>query len=528
MKQDGAVIGQRGVIVDITERKKAEAALRGVQEELRQHATMFDAAHDAIMTLDPEGTITYWNRGAERLYGWTTHEAVGQNANALLRTTFPESREALWPKLMESGLWEGELRNVTRDGIPVAVSSSWTLMKDETGNASAILEISSDITERKKAEAALAESEAKLRITFATMADGIVIAQLDETVTDYNDAILRLTERPREEIIGKPFEDLLPPEFRSLIPDARKLLVGAVLLRTEPGGGKRETVRTDAQLLRKNGERVDIEANISTIEDASGQPAEFLIVARDVTERKQMESQLDSSLADLQRSNAELEQFAYVTSHDLQEPLRMITSYIQLIEEDYKGKLDADADQYIAFIVEGAIRMHTLVNDLLAYSRVGTRGEPFMPTDLSSVLSAATANLEVAIEESHAVVTHDRLPTVLGDESQLIQLFQNLLGNAIKFRSDAPPMIHLSVEETNGDWKLSVHDNGIGIDMQYAERIFAVFQRLHGREEYPGTGIGLAVVKKIVERHGGRIWVESEPAKGSTFYFTLPKGDNAT
>ncbi len=506
-------------IVDVT-------ALKTAQEAVRKQAAMLDAAHDAVKTLDPEGTITYWNRGAERLYGWTTHEAEGQNANALLHTRFPESREALWPKLMDSGLWEGELINVTRDGVEVTVASSWTLMKDGGGNASAILEISSDITERKKAELALAESEAKLRITLATMADGIVIAALDETVTDCNEATLRLTQRSREEILGKPFEDLLSPEFRSLIPDARKFLVGAVLARTEPSRGKKETVRTDSQLLRKNGETVDIEANISTIEDASGQPAELLIVARDVTERKQMEFQLDSSLADLQRSNAELEQFAYVTSHDLQEPLRMITSYIQIIEEDYKGKLDADADQYIAFAVEGAKRMHTLVNDLLAYSRVGTRGESFMPISLNNVLSAATANLDVAIEESHAVVTHDRLPTVLGDESQLIQLFQNLLGNAIKFRSDVPPIIHVGVEQTKDGWEFSVHDNGIGIDMKYAERIFAVFQRLHAREEYPGTGIGLAVVKKIVERHGGRIWAESEPANGSTFYFTLPKRDS--
>ena len=198
MMLDGVVIGQRGVILDITELSEA-------QEELRKHATMFDAAHDCIMTLDPEGIITYWNRGAERLYGWTTQEAEGQNANALLRTRFPESREVLWPKLMESGLWEGELTQVTRDGVPVTVASSWTLMKDEGGNASAILEISSDITERKRAESALAESEAKLRITFATMADGIVIAALDETVTDCNEAILRLTQRSREEIIGKPF-----------------------------------------------------------------------------------------------------------------------------------------------------------------------------------------------------------------------------------------------------------------------------------------------------------------------------------
>jgi len=258
-----------------------------------------------------------------------------------------------------------------------------------------------------------------------------------------------------------------------------------------------------------------------------GQPGALLIVARDVTERKKMEQQLNSTLADLQRSNAELEQFAYIASHDLQEPLRMIASYIQLIEEDYKEKLDADADQYIAFAVEGAKRMQTLIEDLLAYSRVGTRGEPLMPTSMKSVLSEAIANLEVAIEESHAVVTHDQLPTVLGDESQLIQLFQNLVGNAIKFKSDDAPAIHVGVEETKDDWVFSVRDNGIGIDMKYAERIFTVFQRLHSREEYAGTGIGLAVVKKIVERHGGRIWVESTPAKGSTFYFTLRKrGDS--
>jgi light-regulated signal transduction histidine kinase (bacteriophytochrome) len=205
----------------------------------------------------------------------------------------------------------------------------------------------------------------------------------------------------------------------------------------------------------------------------------------------------------------------------------MITSYIQLIEEDYKGKIDADADQYIAFTVDGAKRMQTLINDLLAYSRVGTRGQPFLPTDMNNVLSEAIANLEVAIDESYAVVTHDQLPTVLGDESQLVQLFQNLLGNAIKFRSNDTPKVHVGVEETEEDWVYSVRDNGIGIDTKYAERIFTVFQRLHAREEYPGTGIGLAVAKKIVERHGGRIWVDSAPAKGSTFYFTLPKkGDS--
>src|SRR5665647_1049603 len=310
-------------------------------------------------------------------------------------------RKCCGPKLIQRGLWEGELIHIKRDGVPVTVVSSWTLLRDEKGNVSAILEISSDITERQKAELALAESEAKLSITFATMADGIVIVGLDERVTDCNEAVLRLTQRSREEIIGKPSADLFAPEFRSQIPDARKHLVGAILTRTEQGRREKGSVRTDSQLLRKNGESVDIETNISVIEDAVGRPGALLVVARDVTERKKMEQQLDNTLDDLKRSNAELEQFAYIASHDLQEPLRMIASYIQLIEEDYKEKLDADADQYIAFAVEGAKRMQTLIEDLLAYSRVGTRGEPLMPTSMKSVLSEAIANLEVAIEESH-------------------------------------------------------------------------------------------------------------------------------
>jgi PAS domain S-box-containing protein len=494
-------------IVDVT-------ALKTAQEAVQKQASMLDAAWDSIMTLDLEGTITYWNRGAERLYGWTTQEAEGQNANALLRTTFPESREELWRKLKESGLWEGELIHVTRDDVPVTVASSWTLLRDEKGNAYATLEINSDITERKKAESALAESEATLRITLATMVDGILTGGLDWKVTDCNEAVLRMSQRSKEEVIGKPFLDLLAPEYRSQI------------LETVPELMERGNIRTDALWLKKNGETVDVEANVSLIKDAAGQPTAFLTVARDVTERKRMEQQLDSTLADLKRSNAELEQFAYSASHDLQEPLRMITSYTQIMEEDYKGKLDADADQYIAFTVEGAKRMQTLIDDLLAYSRVGTRGEPFIPTSMNSVLSEAIANLQVAIEESHAVVTHDQLPTVLGDESQLIQLFQNLLGNAIKFRGDDAPVIHVGVEETKDGWVFSVRDNGIGIDMKNAERIFTVFQRLHARDEYPGTGIGLAVVKKIVERHGGRIWVESALAQGSTFYFTLRKRED--
>lgn len=233
---------------------------------------------------------------------------------------------------------------------------------------------------------------------------------------------------------------------------------------------------------------------------------------------------LEHSVKELARSNAELQQFAYVASHDLQEPLRMVSSYTQLLAKRYRGRLDADADDFIAFAVDGAARMQKLIQDLLAYSRVGTRNLERQAVSMDSVLEYATDMLQLVIKDTDAAVTHESLPSIKVDERQMTQLFQNLISNAIKFRGQEPPRIHVSATRLDGEWLFSVHDNGIGIEPQYADRIFVIFQRLHNRDDYPGTGIGLAICKKIVERHGGRIWMESEPGKGSTFFFTVPDG----
>lgn len=233
---------------------------------------------------------------------------------------------------------------------------------------------------------------------------------------------------------------------------------------------------------------------------------------------------LEHSVKELARSNAELQQFAYVASHDLQEPLRMVSSYTQLLAKRYRGRLDADADDFIGFAVDGAARMQKLIQDLLAYSRVGTRNLERQAVSMDSVLEYATDMLQLVIKGTDAAVTHESLPSIKVDERQMTQLFQNLISNAIKFRGQEPPRIHVSATRLDGEWLFSVHDNGIGIEPQYADRIFVIFQRLHNRDDYPGTGIGLAICKKIVERHGGRIWMESEPGKGSTFFFTVPDG----
>lgn len=247
-------------------------------------------------------------------------------------------------------------------------------------------------------------------------------------------------------------------------------------------------------------------------------------ISRQNEELQAQTDELQRQSAELDRSNRDLEQFAAVASHDLQEPLRMVTGYVQLLAERYRGRLDEKADKFIAYAVEGAKRMSGLINDLLAYSRVNTRGRELQQTDSKEALDCALRDLSSSISANGGNVTHDPLPVVRADKTQLRQLFQNLVGNAIKFRSPGrPPEIHVSARQDREHWLFSVQDNGIGFEQQYEDKVFKIFQRLHGVSEYPGSGIGLAICKRIVERHGGTIWAKSEPDKGSTFYFTIPQ-----
>ncbi len=353
--------------------------------------------------------------------------------------------------------------------------------------------------------AALQASEAELRALFAAMTDTILVLDAQGRclkIAPTNPPPLQ--KRPAS-LIGKTLAEVYPPD------QAAELFA-----RIQQALETRQPVNVEYAVLLANQTFWFASIVAPMLAD------QVIWVSRDITDRKRAEEELAQRAADLARSNAELEQFAYVASHDLQEPLRMVSSYVQLLQRRYSGKLDADADEFIGYAVDGAMRMQRLINDLLLFSRVGTRGKPFTPIACDAALDAALTNLQIALEESHAVITREPLPTLLADEGQIVQLLQNLIGNAIKFHGAAVPQVHIAATRTDALWTFAVRDNGIGIDPQFGERIFILFQRLHSRSEYPGTGIGLAICKKIVERHGGRIWVESALNQGTTFYFTLP------
>jgi len=375
-------------------------------------------------------------------------------------------------------------------------------------------ELEAEVTARKRAEEGLRESEARSRAIVETATDAIITIDERGTIASFNQGAERMFGYVAGEVMGQRVNMLMPS------PDSERH-DGYIENYLKTGEAKIIGIGRDVIGRRKDGSVFPMYLSISEVR--LGDRVLFTGIARDMTQLKQADAELRQKTEELARSNEELEQFAYVASHDLQEPLRKVASYTQLLERRYKGRLDSKADVFITSIVDGARRMQALVRDLLTYSRTGTEEMSSKPSDVSNVMRSALANLETMIQETGAVVTHDHLPTLKVNPTRMGQLLQNLIANAIKFHGKETSRVHISVEQKSDEWVFSVRDNGIGIEPRNSERIFQIFRRANARSTYPGTGIGLAICKKIIERHGGRIWVESKLGKGSTFYFTVPR-----
>ena len=506
------VVGRSAATLDKAdvERKRAEEALRLAGAYNR---SLLEASLDPLVTIGPDGTVTDVNAATETVTGFSREALVGTDFADYF--TDPEKARAGYRQVFQEGsVRDYALEVRRRDGGATPVLYNASVYRDESEKVTGVFAAARDITERKRAEEALRLAGAYNRSLLEASLDPLVTIGRDGTVTDVNAATETVTGFSREALVGTDFADYFT--------DPEKARAGYRQVFRE------SLVRDYAlEIRRRDGGTTPVLYNASVFRDESGKVAGVFAAARDITERKRAEEALNRQAEELARSNAELEKFAYVASHDLQEPLRMISGFSQLLARRYREKLGPEADEFIGYVVDGTNRMQRLINDLLAYSRLGTRGGEFESTDVSLVLERTMQNLRAAIEESGALVSHDPMPTVTADGIQLAQLFQNLIGNAVKFRGEPRPRVHVSARLEGGEWIFSVKDNGIGIEPKYFGRIFTIFQRLHGNTEYPGTGIGLAICRKIAERHGGRIWVESETGKGSTFFFSIiEKGGN--
>ena len=392
---------------------------------------------------------------------------------------------------------------------------AYSPIRGPDGAVTGVIGVAHDVTERHKAEQALEVSERRMRLIVENAYDAYIAMDREGMITDWNPQAEQIFGWTRQEAIGRSLAETIIPK------SLREAHLKGLVHYLHTGVGPVLNRRVELQALRRSGEQFPVELTITAlhIEDQ----VIFSAFIHDISERVHAKEELELTANELRRSNQELEQFAYIASHDLQEPLRMVASYTQLLERRYSAQLDAGAREFIGYAVAGAKRMQQFITGLLRYSRVGTESHALETVNLQEILSVALANLRIAIDESGAKIEAESLPVIRGDSRQLLQLFQNLIGNALKFRRQGEaPHIEIRTELGEGFWRIAVRDNGIGLDPKFAERVFTIFQRLHTREEYEGTGLGLAICKKIVERHGGRIWVESREGEGATFFFTLP------
>ncbi len=540
------------IFSDITDRIKLEIELREhrdrLEELVQERTTQLSEANLSLQAANAqqkrvEKQLVLANRrlvDAERIAhmgSWEDDIATGESSwsdeffqicglepgslqpttEARMQLIHPDDRQAAREAVqnaIEGGTSYAWEERIVRPGGEVRiVLAQAEVLHDEKGQPVRMVGAFLDITERKQAEDEIRRYQAIVQ----TASDAVVTVDENHNVVLFNPAAEALFGVSTQEAIGAPLSRFLPGRFQDA--HGHHLRRFAEMGETTRSMGQ----RTELIAVKANGDEFPIEANISRVNVSGGRY--FTAILRDITERKRAESQIQNYAVSLASSNVELQQFAYVASHDLQEPLRVVTNYLQLLERRYQGQLDEEAEKFISRAVEASTRMKRLINDLLAYSRVTSRGDQFKSIVLAEVLDEVLENLAIAIEENSATITHDPLPEITADVGQMAQLLQNLIGNAIKFHGQQPPEIHIGAQRENGAWHFSVRDNGIGIESEYNERIFGIFQRLHTRREYEGTGIGLAVCKKIVERHGGRIWMESQSGKGTTFHFTIRVGE---
>jgi PAS domain S-box-containing protein len=461
-------------------------------------------SHDLMCACEVHGQIV-WSNPAWRHLGWSADELETKN---YLELVHPDDHEGLL--VAHSALVGGapewpptELRVLARSG-----GYRWMLFSAVAAQGEPLVYLcGKDVTAHKEAQARATQAYNRYRALISNLPDTVIMLyDPDLRIVALEGGQLALRGVEPEAYAGVRLADALPREhYLRLETHLRSALAG------EPQAFDFDT--PDGEVIYR------VQAMALRGEESG------VLVARDVTERRRDERSLAARAAELERSNAELAQFAYVASHDLSEPLRMVSSYLQLLRRRYHGKLDEDADAFIDYAVEGAARMRTLIEDLLAYSRAGRAERPLEPVDTARVVGDVARTLRAQAPGLEPEIEWDRLPTVDGDAPQLAQLFQNLIGNGIKFVAEGTrPHVRVTAERDESEWRFAVEDNGIGIDPRHVERVFGMFQRLHTRDEFPGTGIGLAIAKKVVERHGGRIWLEPREAGGSRFEFTIADG----